>query len=231
MNSFICVSVSQLVCPSPPPPPLHSCFSCLLNRDVLMWGPRLCGHKGASLWCFWSAARSDMSTVPQCVLQWLIMQHGAKDAHPLMFPLLIIRAWTHMQTWACFFFGLRVGSALGGVALSPDTRERKWDGVCDFFPTFLPFFFAFDSKMDDCNHRSHQWDRAKVYRAGRHSHGKPAVRLMCHAAMGTMHCLFVWGVLLFHMHFLTHTHTHTHPPSISAAFSYTLHESLLIKHG
>ena len=89
-----------------------------------------------------------------------------------------------------------VGSSHSGVACLLDTREREGDGVCDF-PFLALFFFAFDSKMDDCNHRSHQWDRVEVYGAARHSHGKPAVRLLRRAAMGTLCCLFVWGFCCF----------------------------------
>lgn len=74
-------------------------------------------------------------------------------------------------------------------------RKRERDGVCDF--PFLALFSAFDSKMDDCNHRSHQWDKMEVYGAVRHSHGNPAVRLLRHAAMGTLGCLFVQGFCCF----------------------------------
>lgn len=73
-------------------------------------------------------------------------------------------------------------------------REREREMVCVISP-FLPFF-AFDSKMDDCNHRSHQWDKMEVYGAARHSHGNPAVRLLHHAAMGTLRCLFVEGFVV-----------------------------------
>lgn len=47
------------------------------------------------------------------------------------------------------------------------------------FPPFLPFFVAFDSKMDDPNHTGAisetEW---KVHGPARHSHGKPTVRLL-----------------------------------------------------
>lgn len=80
----------------PPPPSSSACFSPLVFpvywTETCWYEAHLHGHKGTSLWCFWSAARSDMSTAPPCTLQWLIMQYNgqaqtAKDAHPRMFSL------------------------------------------------------------------------------------------------------------------------------------------------
>lgn len=159
-------------------------------------------HKGTSLWCFWSAARSDMSTAsPPCTLQWLIMQYSAGTDNQRCTPTHVLAVnhtspGTHTMQRAC---GPCVGSAHIGVPCLLDTRERERDGVCDFpfLALLFFFFFAFDSKMDDCNHRSHQWDRVEVYGAVRHSHGKPAFRLMQRAAMGTLCCLFVEGFCCF----------------------------------
>lgn len=149
----------------------------------------------------------------------IVKPQTTKDAHPHMFSLLIVQARAHTKHWAC---DLCVGSAHSGVACLPDTREREWDGVCDF-PFLALFFFAFDSKMDDCNHRSHQWDRVEVYGAARHSHGKPAVRLMRHAAMGTVCCLFVWGFCCFICIFFFLS-------PLCVAFWCKEHESFLIKY-
>lgn len=159
-------------------------------------------HKGTSLWCFWSAARSDMSTAsPPRVhsSDWscsIVQAQTTKDAHPHMFSLLIIQARAHTQ---CRGPVVHVSALLTLGCLVCWTQGSESEMVCAISP-FLPFFFfffAFDSKMDDCNHRSHQWDRVEVYGAVRHSHGKPAFRLMQRAAMGTLCCLFVEGFCCF----------------------------------
>ena len=201
----VCLFLSLLIYPLP------SSFVCLSLlvfpvywTETCWYEARLHGHKGTSLWCFWSAARSDMSTAPPRTLQWLIMQYSAGTDNQRCTPTHVPSV-NHTSMGTCTMqrdWSPCVGSAHSRVACLLDTREREWDGVCDF--PFLALSFSFDSKMDDCNHRSHQWDRVEVYGAARHSHGKPAIRLMCHAAMGTMRCLFVGvgGRLLFRMHFL-----------------------------
>ena len=68
------------------PPPLlllpclshSSCFSCLLNRDMLIWGPLCTATREQVSGVFWSAARSDMSSAPSCTLRCLIMQHNGQ---------------------------------------------------------------------------------------------------------------------------------------------------------
>lgn len=97
MHPFIC-ALPACFCLSPdvPFPSSSVCFSPLVFpvywTETCWYEARLHGHKGTSLWCFWSAARSDMSTAPPCTLQWLIMQYNGqaqttKDAHPHMFSL------------------------------------------------------------------------------------------------------------------------------------------------
>jgi len=204
--------------------PFHLCFACLFLSsswcspssssvclsslvfpvywtETCWYEARLHGHKGTSLWCFWSAARSDMSTAPPCTLQWLIMQYNGqaqttKDAHPHTCSLC--RSYNHEYTHTEAYIQthtVQVLALLTAGWLVCWARGSEREMVCVIYP-FLPPFFASDSKMDDCNHRSHQWDRVEVYGAVRHSHGKPAVRLLHRAAMGTLRCLFVWGFVV-----------------------------------
>lgn len=101
------------------------------------------------------------------------------------------------------------------------TQGSKRKMVCVISP-FLPSF-AFDSKMDDCNHKSHQWDKMEVYGAVRHIHGNPPVRLLHHATMGTVCCLFVKGFCCFICICLSF-------PLLCSALWCAQHESVLIKY-
>lgn len=207
MHPFIC-AMPACFCLSLHVPLLLLCLSVSLllfflsteQRRVDMRA-RLHGHKGTSLWCFWSAARSDMSTAsPPCTLQWLIMQHSAgTDNQRCTSPHVLAVNHTSMGTHTMQGPVVHVLALLTLGCLVCWTQGSESEMVCVISP-FLPFFFfffAFDSKMDDCNHRSHQWDRVEVYGAVRHSHGKPAFRLMQRAAMGTLCCLFVEGFCCF----------------------------------
>lgn len=225
----LCLPVSVFLLMYPFPSSSSSaCFSPLVFpvywTETCWYEARLHGHKGTSLWCFWSAARSDMSTAPPCTLQRLIMQYNGqaqttKDAHPHMFSLDHISIGTHTYKHSHTLSRRPVVHVLalltvGWLVCWTQGSEREM--VCVISP-FLSFS-AFDSKMDDCNHRSHQWDRVEVYGAGRHSHGKPAVRLPHCAAMGTLCCLFVLRFCYFICIFLS--------PLLCTAFWSTVHEKL-----
>lgn len=62
------------------------------------------------------------------------------------------RTCTHGGTEGC------VLARHSGVACLLDTREREGEMAFLISPSlpFFFFFFASDSKMDDCNHRNHQ---------------------------------------------------------------------------
>lgn len=202
---YACLFLS-LSSSTPPPPPLSVCLSPLVfpvywTETCWYEGPLARPQGNKSLVLLISCKIRHVHRFPPRVhsSDWscsIVQAQTTKDAHPHMFSLLIIQARAHTQ---CRGPVVHVSALLTLGCLVCWTQGSESEMVCAISP-FLPFFFfffAFDSKMDDCNHRSHQWDRVEVYGAVRHSHGKPAFRLMQRAAMGTLCCLFVEGFCCF----------------------------------
>lgn len=130
---LLCLSHSPLVFP-------------VYWTETCWYEARLHSHEGTTLWCFWSAARSDMSTAP-CAhsSDWscsIMGSHRQPKMHTHTCSLC--RSYKHGHTHAnththpveraC---GPCVGSAHSGVACLLDTREReRW---CVWFPLSCPF--------------------------------------------------------------------------------------------
>lgn len=207
------VSVFLLMHPPPPPLPLPrclllpSCFSCLLNRDVLIWGllaqatrervsgafdqlqDQTCPPLPRAHSSDWSCSIMGRHRQPKMHTHACSLCRSYKHEHTQM--------QTHTHTHNAG--GLRSvcwHDTVGWLVCWTRGSGRAREMACVISPS-LPFFFASDSKMDDCNHRNHQWDKMEVYGAARHSHGNPPVRLLRRTAMGTPRCLFVWGFCCF----------------------------------
>lgn len=116
----------------------RSCFSCLLNRDVLIWGPLSQPQGSKSLVLLISCKIRHVHRSPLCALWWLIMQCGAGTDNQRC-SLTHVFPVNHTSTGMYAVEGLCVGPSHCGVARWLDTREQEWDGACDF-PSLGLFF-------------------------------------------------------------------------------------------
>lgn len=154
MHPFIC-AVPACFCLSPlvRPPLLLLCLSHSPLVFPVYWTETcwyeacLHSHKGTTLWCFWSAARSDMSTAPRAhSSDWscsIMGRHRQPKMHTHTCSLCrsYKHGHTHTNTRAQWREGLWsmcwLCSQWGGLFAGHKGARERW---CVWFPLSCPFF-------------------------------------------------------------------------------------------